>query len=156
ADRYQPFHGFSEARTMRYRFCLIIFVLGFQAGDVLAQDQELSAWIEQVRPELEKILGYSLPKLPLIQSGSLARQPDPEVAVCVNWRWPDFKQSSLQGQFGAQAAARALEDAQAVNDSASVARLIEATNVILIRRENQKVIAGWDQVLAKAQAPDFF
>src|SRR5262249_49510615 len=138
---------------MRYAFLqAIFFVFGFQAGYASAPDRSaeaatLSAWIEQVRPELETTLGYSLPKLPLIQAANLSRQPDPDVAACVKWRWPHLKDDAL---------ARALEDAGEVTATATVARLVEGTNVILVRPENQKSIAGWSKELEKADSGDFF
>jgi len=129
---------------MRYPFLpAICLMFGFQAAsaqDRSAEAAALSAWIEQVRPELEKALGYSLPKLPLIQSANLSRQADPDVAACVRWRWPHLKDDAL---------ARALEDAQAVTASASVARLVEGTNVILVQPENQKSSSGLDEEFLK-------
>jgi hypothetical protein len=132
---------------MRYGLLpAIFFVFGFQAGDVCAQERSsetaaLSAWIEQIRPELEKTLGYSLPKLPLLESASLARQADPDVAACVKWRWPHLKNDALD---------RAIRDANAVSDSAALTRLVDGTNVILIRSENQRSITGWDRELANS------
>jgi hypothetical protein len=118
-------------------------VLAFQTGNVSGQDP--GAWLEQVRPELEKILG-PIPNLPLLQPSSLARQSDPDVAACVKWRWPHLNDDAL---------ARALQDAEAVTASAAVARVVEGTNVILVRPENQKIIAGWDKELARVDSPDF-
>jgi hypothetical protein len=158
------------------RLCLfpaVCLFLGFHAGKVWAQDQsQVAAWLEQVRPELEKVLGYSLPKAPRsdeivslarqvdlekvlgfylpkaprIEIVSLSRQADPDVAACVAWRWPHLKDDAL---------ARALQDAQAVMSSATVARLVEGTNIILIQPENQKHIGSWDKDLEKANSPDF-
>jgi hypothetical protein len=138
---------------MRYGLFLSIFsIFGFPAGNGWAQGPSsesaasLTTWIERVRPDLEKALGYSLSKLPLLEITSIARQADPDVAACVAWRWPHLKDDAL---------ARALQDAQAMTASAAVARLVEGTNIILIQPENQRKIAGWDKDLEKANSPDF-
>ena len=136
---------------MRCRVLLIIsFLCGFQdawsQGQSFESAANLTKWLEQVRPELEKALGYPLPKLPRIAVDSVARQSDPDVAACVQWRWPHLKDDAL---------ARALQDAQAMMASAAVANPVEGTNVILIQPENQKQIAGWNNELEKVNSPDF-
>src|SRR5260370_36378607 len=141
---------------MRYPFLpTIVLTFGlfliFQTGNVSAQDHfgvdgARTKWLEHVRPELEKFMGL-VPRLPILQPLVLPREGDPDVAACVKWRWPHLKDDAL---------ARALQDAEAVTASATVARLVEGTNVILIRPENQKIIAGWNMDLAKADSPDFF
>src|SRR5260370_9787251 len=111
----------------------------FQTGNVSAQDHfgvdgAPTKWLEHVRPELEKFMGL-VTRVPLLEPLSPSGQADPDVAACVKWRWPHLKDDAL---------ARALQDAEAVTASATVARLVEGTNVILIRPENQKIIAGWN------------
>ncbi len=107
----------------------------------------LGEWFLQVRPALEKTLGYPLPKAPLFQGGTFQGVPDPDIAAHLRWRFPHLRDEAL---------APALADAQAVNNAASLARLIEGTNVILVRPENQQAIAGWDKSLRAAASPDFF
>jgi len=122
-------------------FLSIGLLIGFHLVPLRAQDSDWLLWAE-----LEKIMG-PLPKIPMVQSGSLSGQADPDVAACVKWRWPHLKDGAL---------AHALEDAEAVSASAAVARLIEGTNVILVRPESQKMIAGWTKELVKADSPEFF
>src|SRR5262245_45331800 len=129
---------------MRIRVFLSIGLLfGFHLLPLCAQE---GAWLAQVWPEPQKFMG-PLPKMPMLHSDSFARQAEPDVAASVKWRWPHLKDDDR---------ARAVEDAQAVTASACVARLVEGTNVILVRPENQKSIAGWSKELERADSEDFF
>jgi hypothetical protein len=109
----------------------------------------VAGWMGRVRPELEKALGYPLPKLPKYQFASAAllrRLPDPCAADYLHWRFPHLQEEAL---------ARALEDAEAVSASATLARLAEGSDVILVRPKNRGVIAGWDRSLQAADSVDF-
>jgi hypothetical protein len=147
---------------MRTKLCLSIgLFFSLQVGNVVGQDSgrhltlheqylghqasQDSALLEQVFPDLEKIMG-PIPKLPILYQDANTWHLDPNVQAGVTWHWPHLKDEAL---------ARALQDAEAVTVSAAVARSVEGTNVILIRKENQKGIAGWDNELTKADSADF-
>jgi len=103
-------------------------------------------WFQQTRPELEKILGYTLPKAPHFEPRSLREFSDPNITAYLRWRFPH-----LQGD----ALARAAADARAVSDSVTPASLIEGTNIVLIRSDNQNQIACWNKRPERAVALDF-
>jgi hypothetical protein len=94
-----------------------------------------SAWLERARPQLEKVLGYSLPEAPVFQWAAPGELADPGVLAHLRWRFPH-----LRGELFARAA----KDAQTVSDSATLARLIEGKSVILIRPEIRSCLSGAD------------
>ncbi len=109
----------------------------------------LSAWLQQVRPEIEKTLGYPLPGLPRLELASAAQfrhALDADVSTHVQRRFPHLRGDAL---------ARALEDARAGSDAVAVARLVEGTNVILVRPENAQTMAAWDPALRTAGSDEF-
>lgn len=141
--------------TTKYQNCIVVLVLagaGFARPPVFAQSAgmtDLSGWLRQVRPEIEKSLGQPLASVPQCQPASaeqfrLAREAD--VAAHLQWRFPNLERDGL---------ARAVEDAQTAANVAAVARLVEGTDVILVRPDNAKVIAGWNESLRKVEAAEF-
>jgi hypothetical protein len=125
---------------------LLAFPHGLSAQQQSPDVAALASWLRQVQPDLEKALGYPLPKLPRLQFGTLREAADPDTAAHLRWRFPHLKDAAL---------ARALEDARTVNNSATLARLLDGTNVIFVRPDNQRQIAGWDKDLSGAFEPDF-
>jgi hypothetical protein len=112
-------------------------------------DADPVVWLDQVRPKVEEVLGYKLPaspRLQLIGAAQLRSVPDADVATHLRWRFPHLKEDA----FG-----RALDDASAVNNAATVARLMEGSNVIFVCPENQSKLARWDPSLQEAAGPEF-
>ncbi|MBM4070764.1 MAG: hypothetical protein FJ271_17690 [Planctomycetes bacterium] len=139
--------------TTKYqRVCvfLSLAIAGFAAQPVFAQsagETDLAAWLRQVRPEIEKVLGQPLPAVPQCQPASaeqfrLAR--DADLNAHLLWRFPNLETRG-----------RAVEDAQATANVAAIARLVEGTDVILVRPDNTKIIAGWNDSLRKAASAEF-
>jgi hypothetical protein len=111
---------------------------------------DLSPWVHKIIPDLEKLMGEPLPVRPQFQRVSksvLIQAGDPDVAAHVRWRFPYLREEGL---------ARALQTAQAVAAQAALARLVEGTNVILLRPENQKLMIAWDLSLEEAVTDEFF
>jgi hypothetical protein len=111
-----------------------------------AQDRSLAAWLEQVWPEVEKTLGSPLPKPPRLELAAAGTTADPDAVAYLRGRFPH-----LQGD----ALVHAVADAGAVYDSASVARLVEGSNLIQLRPKNQQPMARWNARLGATADPEF-
>jgi hypothetical protein len=110
---------------------------------------ESADWPSRIRPELEKALGYSfsgLPKVVAASDADMRRAVEADLAAHLRWKFPHLKEDAL---------ATAMDDGRAVLASATVARLLEGTNIIFVRAENLAAIARRDPSLKDAAGPDF-
>lgn len=140
----------TTTRQMAVALTLVFAPIPATAQDRQVPTQaDLAGWLISIRPELEAELGQKLPHLPKIEFASaeqfrLAR--DADAAVHVKWRFPHLNGNTL---------ALAVEDVQAGSSIVSLARLVEGTDVILVRHENARLISSWHPSLKSADSAEF-
>jgi hypothetical protein len=110
---------------------------------------QAAALFARARPHLEEVLGRPLEKSPQFRPATVEQLrplPDPDLEAHLRWQFPDLRDA---------ARIHALEVALHVAASATVARHLEGSDVILVNAEQARVLARWDDRLAPAASPEF-
>jgi hypothetical protein len=113
------------------------------SGSVPAQDADtLTPWLNKVRPEIERLLGYRAP-LMRVEIGKREVTRSVEVETHLRLKFPHLDKTSYPP---------ALADALAVNDQADLARVSKGT--LRVYPENAARMPRWHRVLEAAAPSD--
>jgi hypothetical protein len=129
----------SRARSAVLAIGAVLCLCGGASG----QDADaLTLWLEKVRPEIERVLGYPPPRV-RVEIAARAESQSGDVEMHLRLRFPHLDKASYPP---------ALADARAVNEQAELARVGKGT--IRVYPEHAARMPRWHSSMQAAAGPD--